>query len=491
MALITSDHTKRWPGGCIVWQFHEAMSEAEKAVLRDAMDDWQASNRNVRFLERTTQTSYVIFTPDGEVDGRNHSEIGMQGGLQRLWLEPITAADNRQRSARHEIGHTLGFHHEHVRCDREANVRIDMSKIPLQRYGDYYKQCGHDFEIVGDYDFRSIMHYRPRTSTTTDGSVDITAVDRDDSAALKKSKQITTTDSTAVAELHGGNAHVYQLSADGQLEKTVKHYKWSSGWNTVTPFSMGINNYLFLLKSSDGRAVVLPVNFDGSFGDVIDEHNWTAGWTSATKYAIGPLNYLYLYKRGDGMRHLNRINATGTIGPQAINGSSPIEAGWTSIRQYSIGLNNFLIYANSNSGTLRVRSIDWDGSEGNVIQTREENIGWTSAEPYVAGSNNYVLLLNRPNGDFRIRSIHDDGGFGPVEDSGNLGGGWSTAMPYEIGGTSYVLLCNRETGNVRIRRLGAQGDLGPTTDRRTFGPGWGIARKYQVGLGTYVVLVKN
>jgi Astacin (Peptidase family M12A) len=491
VALIISDHTKRWPGGCVVWQFHEAMSEAERAVLRNAMDDWHASDRDVRFLERTTQTSFVVFTPDGDVDDRNRSEIGMQGGLQRLWLEPITPSDNRQRSARHEIGHTLGFHHEHVRCDRDANVKIDMSKIPLQRYGDYYKQCGNGFEIVGAYDFRSIMHYRPRKSKTTDGSVDITAVDQDDDAALKERKRITVTDIAAVAELHGGNAHIYQLSAAGQLEKTVEQYKWSSGWNTATPFSMGLSNYLFLLKSSNGRAVVLPVNFDGSFGDAIDKHNWTSGWTSATKYAIGPFNYLYIYKRGDGTRHINRINGNGTIGPQAV-ASTAIEGGWTSIRQYSIGLNNFLIYANSKSGTLRVRSIDWDGTEGTPLQTREERTGWTSVEPYAAEGKNYLLMLNGANGDFRTRRIRDDGTTGPVEDRGNLGGGgWLTAMPYEVGGTSYVLLCNWDTGNVRIRRLGTDGGLGTTTDRRSFGPGWGIARKYQVGFGTYMVLVKT
>jgi hypothetical protein len=34
MELIVSEHTKRWPGGCVVWRFHPAMSEVEKETMR-------------------------------------------------------------------------------------------------------------------------------------------------------------------------------------------------------------------------------------------------------------------------------------------------------------------------------------------------------------------------------------------------------------------------------------------------------------------------
>jgi hypothetical protein len=466
------------------------MSEAEKSALRWAMGAWQEQGRNVRFLERTTQKSFVTFSPDGTVDNRNQSDIGMQGSEQRLWLEPITASDNRQRAARHELGHTLGFHHEHVRCDRDSFVNIDMSKIPLFRYGDYFKQCGPDYQMIGTYDFRSTMHYRPRTTRTTDGSVDITALDPDNQEALDDGKRITATDGTALAELHGGNAHVYQLSSDGQLEKTVKQYAWSDGWSTLTPFGLGDFRFLFILKASNGRAKVLRINLDGSLGETIFDRDWTSGWTSATQYAIGPFSYLFLYKRGDGTRHLNRINGDGTIGPQAVSSAS-IEAGWTSIRQYTIGLNNYLLFSNASSGELRVRSIDLDGSEGMPIQTRNERTGWTSVQPYSTGGKLYLLLSSASSGEYRIRRIRDDGTVGLIEHSGNIGAGWSTMLPYRVAGTSYLFMCSKEDGRVRIRRLESQGDLGQTTDRRDFGPGWGIARGYRVLLGTYLLVVKT
>jgi hypothetical protein len=39
MGIITSDHTKRWPGGCMLWKFHEATSPEEEAAFRAAHDE--------------------------------------------------------------------------------------------------------------------------------------------------------------------------------------------------------------------------------------------------------------------------------------------------------------------------------------------------------------------------------------------------------------------------------------------------------------------
>jgi len=60
----------------------------------------------------------------------------------------------------HEIGHAIGFNHEHSRPDRDKYIAVDETNI--------LKKGRHNFDIVHnydkdtDYDFESIMHYSVR-----------------------------------------------------------------------------------------------------------------------------------------------------------------------------------------------------------------------------------------------------------------------------------------------------------------------------------------
>ncbi|XP_055321206.1 bone morphogenetic protein 1 homolog [Sitodiplosis mosellana] len=62
----------------------------------------------------------------------------------------------------HEIGHVIGFHHEHQRPDRDDYIEIEQSK-PVQGaffFDSPYKKISPDvFDTLGEpYDFDSIMH---------------------------------------------------------------------------------------------------------------------------------------------------------------------------------------------------------------------------------------------------------------------------------------------------------------------------------------------
>ena len=66
-----------------------------------------------------------------------------------------------------EIGHSLGFKHEHTRADREEWVLIDEECIDF-----WYNISGNysiapEFVYFSPYDFQSIMHYQ--TSSRTKG----------------------------------------------------------------------------------------------------------------------------------------------------------------------------------------------------------------------------------------------------------------------------------------------------------------------------------
>lgn len=61
----------------------------------------------------------------------------------------------------HELGHVLGFHHEHQRWDRDAFVTIHYENIKPGRQHDYDWIAPTNWIVSSTaYDYRSIMHYR-------------------------------------------------------------------------------------------------------------------------------------------------------------------------------------------------------------------------------------------------------------------------------------------------------------------------------------------
>uniref|UniRef100_A0A4W5M5R9 Metalloendopeptidase n=1 Tax=Hucho hucho TaxID=62062 RepID=A0A4W5M5R9_9TELE len=64
----------------------------------------------------------------------------------------------------HELGHVIGFWHEHTRPDRDEHVSIIRDNIhPGQEYN-FLKMSPVEVDSLGEvYDFDSIMHYAPNT----------------------------------------------------------------------------------------------------------------------------------------------------------------------------------------------------------------------------------------------------------------------------------------------------------------------------------------
>src|SRR5262249_52714052 len=60
-----------------------------------------------------------------------------------------------------ELGHVLGFHHEHARWDRDAFVTIHYEHIKPGRASDYDWISKTNWLVsTTPYDYYSIMHYR-------------------------------------------------------------------------------------------------------------------------------------------------------------------------------------------------------------------------------------------------------------------------------------------------------------------------------------------
>lgn len=165
-----------WTGGVIPYDITKLTAEQQALALR-AMRRWTETGAQLQFVPRSNQIEYINFT--GKTDaGNNTSHVGFQPGV-RTDIN-ITAFWWRQAEwmPAHELGHALGFHHEHQRWDRDAFLTVHYEHIKPGRQSDYDWIPQTNWIISSTaYDYRSIMHYRvcwtsARESECQDGKGD-------------------------------------------------------------------------------------------------------------------------------------------------------------------------------------------------------------------------------------------------------------------------------------------------------------------------------
>uniref|UniRef100_A0ACB8EX00 Bone morphogenetic protein 1 n=1 Tax=Sphaerodactylus townsendi TaxID=933632 RepID=A0ACB8EX00_9SAUR len=154
----TSRPERVWPDGVIPYVISGNFSGNQRAIFRQAMRHWE-KHTCVTFLERNDEDSYIVFTyrPCGCC-----SYVGRRGGGPQA----ISIGKNCDKFGIvvHELGHVIGFWHEHTRPDRDAHVSIYRENIqPGQEYN-FLKMEPEEVESLGEtYDFDSIMHYARNT----------------------------------------------------------------------------------------------------------------------------------------------------------------------------------------------------------------------------------------------------------------------------------------------------------------------------------------
>ncbi|MCP4131078.1 MAG: hypothetical protein GY754_08870 [bacterium] len=157
-----------WPQGKVYYQLDSAFEEENdndritlKAISR-AMGEW-SEVANIEFINCADDGVncgetfvYNIYKSD-----RNASTIGYSRDA-RLYIDPPTTV----RSAVHEIGHCLGFSHEHQRYDRDEYITVNWENLISAAYSQYILVNNTLInEENYDYDYRSVMHYAVSAGT--------------------------------------------------------------------------------------------------------------------------------------------------------------------------------------------------------------------------------------------------------------------------------------------------------------------------------------
>lgn len=128
----------------------------QKTVFKEAMMHWE-NFTCIKFVERDVNEheNYINIT---KLDCGCCSHVGKQGtGAQTVSI----GKDCHQKGVIvHELGHAIGFWHEHVRPDRDQYVKILDENIEVGQEHNFNKRTSVEIESLGEaYDYDSIMHY--------------------------------------------------------------------------------------------------------------------------------------------------------------------------------------------------------------------------------------------------------------------------------------------------------------------------------------------
>ena len=142
-----------WKNGVVPVRFKFAVTAAERALFFDACNEW-SKVANIKCVPHSGQEDRI------DVARKNDgcwSELGRGPGIfgsaTNMNLAPACWSKG---VIMHELGHALGFLHEHQRPDRDMYVKINKKNIKDEE--DAFDRISSG-KRLGAYDYDSIMHY--------------------------------------------------------------------------------------------------------------------------------------------------------------------------------------------------------------------------------------------------------------------------------------------------------------------------------------------
>lgn len=161
----------KWPNGNVPYFFAGTnWTAAEKNAFRQAMTSY-SNVAQITFSERTQAGPYVVtlqkMPPAGGCGVAGSSTVGWISS-PNIKIAPDQASN--LMVLRHELGHTLGFAHEHSRPERDRFIRLNLANV-IPGLRDQFSIFTGPIITRGPYDIKSIMHYKSYSTAPAGCSV--------------------------------------------------------------------------------------------------------------------------------------------------------------------------------------------------------------------------------------------------------------------------------------------------------------------------------
>ncbi|PVH93952.1 zincin [Periconia macrospinosa] len=148
---IVSNAPQKWPRGVVLYNYQAGLDKKHIDYFQEGVKQWTDRLPFLKFEYSTDRNARTVVASDG-----NRSPYGCCGGM----IELCPGCGNT-RSARHEIGHTLGLYHEHQRPDRDLYMTLSCpgGKCNSVVIANTATFVGTGMNWAGSYDVNSLMHY--------------------------------------------------------------------------------------------------------------------------------------------------------------------------------------------------------------------------------------------------------------------------------------------------------------------------------------------
>ncbi len=241
---------------------------------------------------------------------------------------------------------------------------------------------------------------------------------------------------------------------------TWKTTEWPDGIKEVVSMSIGLKNYVVLLKPTAGEAWINEVSEDGNMVRTAwHTNNWEKGIECAATYEAGGNHYLFIVNSTNGHAWINKLNNNATKGTWTWKTTKWVK-GIREAEIVKVGNKNVLIISQPKPGNIWHFELTDDGKVGEAIENLVKVKNVRAITSYHAGNKTYAVYIGT-DGGARIHELTTEGKMGSKTWSiNNYERGIATATTISFAGTNSILISNPINGHAWIIELTDDGKTG-------------------------------